>query len=118
MDQKLLDAWEVAARSYLDSIDSGYKLFDTQPRFHDAIYVGAYVTVALLGLHPEGPPTSGLDHMARRVKATSQAAIIEHRGQADVDDLLADGWTWVEGEERGFGKRLRWLKPPDELLSD
>lgn len=98
-------AWEVAVRSYLDTVEDGHVLYETDASFHAAVYLGGDVVTCLLALTPEGPPHSGLEHLTRRIAMTSQAAIVEHRGQMDATSLLAAGWTWAEGEEHAFGKR-------------
>lgn len=116
MDDPHKVRWETAVRSYLDTIDGGEDLYHNDAAFHAAVTIGGEVVVGLLGAFPGGAPRSGLDHMVRRIAMTSQAALIEHRGQMDVDQLLADGWKWGEGEEQAFGKRLRWLIPPEGLF--
>lgn len=50
----------------------------------------------------------------------AQAAIVVD-GNADdiIARLLADGWTWSERPaEYGFGKRIRYLCPPERLRDE
>lgn len=109
-------AWDTTVHSYLSIFDNAYDLYHNDASFHSAVYLGAEVVSGLLGLHPLGPPLTPLDHTTRRLAMTSQAALVEHRGQMDIDTLLAEGWTLAPEEEHVFGKRLRWLIPPADLV--
>lgn len=63
--------------------------------------------------------TSDVEKLVEHLKdcVGVDAAIVQHRGSADdlVERLLADGWTWDERpSEIIAGKRIRYLRPPNE----
>jgi hypothetical protein len=63
---------------------------------------------------------SGAEALARHLEEKADAAIVMQRGSADsvIASLLTAGWTLEERAEVVAGKRIRYMHPPESVVSE